>query len=472
MQPELTKLRRWLILLNVSISVFMATLDGSIVNIALPVISKALSVNISSIQWVVTAYLLTISVLLLIWGKISDLYGKKKIFAFGFIIFTIGSGLCGLSHNLTMLVLSRVIQAIGASSFMALSQGIITSVFPLNERGKALGINGTTVAIGSLVGPSLGGVLVHTIGWQSIFFINIPIGILGAALTFILIPQLHEPPEYMEFDYKGSAMFSASLLLMFLGLLFLQEGSLSVNLFTFMFTASIILMFFFIRFEKKTNHPLIEMKLFKNRIFSFGLTSAFLSFISLNATILFIPFYLQLVLNLNTLTAGLLMSAYPATSAILSPISGSLSDRFSYRPLTVFGLLLNTVTLLKISTFNLHTSHLEIIIFMSLMGMSISFFQSPNTSSIMNSVPRNQLGIAGGINALFRNLGFVSGATLSVLIFSFTAKMNINNLSGSPSFNTELFLKGYKIVILFAALSCFMGAMINVTRVVTSNQKK
>lgn len=456
-----------------SISIFMATLDGSIVNIALPVMSEELSVSIGSIQWVVTSYLLSISVLLLIWGKISDLYGKKMIFASGFIIFTIGSALCGISSSLGMLVFSRVIQAVGASSMMALSQGIITSTFPPNERGKALGLTGATVAIGSLVGPSLGGILVDAAGWKSIFLINIPIGIVGTILTFIIIPSIYEAPASTRFDFKGSVMFIAFLLLLFLGLLFLQEGGISVGIFTLMFFMSVVILFFFIKYERTTENPLINLKLFKTRVFSLGLGSAFLSFIGLSSTTLFIPFYLQLFLKHDPLTAGLLISAYPLTTAILSPITGFISDKISYRPLTVTGLAINTVVLFRLSTIGSSTSSLEFIILMVFLGAGVAIFQSPNNSSVMGSVPKEHLGIAGGINALFRNLGLVSGTTLSVLIFSYSTKININSLSDKAgAFNPGSFLTGFRIVLVFAALSCLLATIISLSRTIGAYKEK
>ena len=466
MDKQLTKLQMWLILFNVSVSIFMATLDGSIVNIALPIISKELRVTISSIQWVVTSYLLTISVLLLIWGKLSDLYGKKKIFTFGFIIFTIGSALCGISKNLELLVFSRIFQAVGASATMALGMGIITRVFPPGERGKALGIAGTTVAVGSLVGPSLGGILVHAYGWQSIFFINVPIGILGTILTLAIIPEIHDASGVRVFDLKGSVLFSASILLLFVGLLFVQEGKLPPMLFVLMFLSAVTAFFIFIRLEQRADNPLINLSLFKIPEFSLGLSSAFLSFVAIFASLLFMPFYLQYALRLNTLSAGLIISFYPMTAAIVAPISGWLSDKITYRPLTVAGLGISTLVLLKLAVLNTSSSHAEIALLMALLGAGISIFQSPNNSSIMGSVPKEQLGVAGGINALFRNLGMVSGATLSVLIFSFTTKLNINSLTGGVSTDAVLFLKGYRVVLVFAALSCLVAVVISLTRAI------
>lgn len=472
MNIQLTQLQKWLILINVSISVFMATLDGSIVNIALPVISKELSVNISSVQWVVTSYLLAISVLLLILGKISDIYGKKKIFAFGFFIFTFGSLLCGLSTSLKVLVFSRVLQAIGASAMMALSQGIVTETFLPRERGKALGIIGTTVAIGSLVGPSLGGILIHYFNWKSIFLINVPIGLIGAILTFVIIPNVHIAPESKKFDFKGSIMFVASILLLFISLLFLQEGSLPLKIFVPILLLSFIIMVLFVHFEKNIKFPLIDLNLFKSKVFSFGVSSAFLSFIAISSTILFIPFYLQYALGFTTLKAGLLLSFYPATSAIIAPISGWLSDKLTYRPLTLIGLSLNTSVLFILTTLNANTSFLEIAILMALLGAGGAIFQSPNNSSVMGAVPREQLGIAGGINALFRNLGMVSGTTLSVLLFTFTTKMNMNKIPGKNSSIAIIhFLSGFRVVMVFAGLSCLLALLISVTRHVNNPSK-
>ncbi|RCX14806.1 EmrB/QacA subfamily drug resistance transporter [Anaerobacterium chartisolvens] len=465
MNRELTSFHKWLILLNVSVSIFMATLDGSIVNVALPVVSRELAADIGSVQWVVTSYLLTISVLLLVWGKISDIYGRKKIFAFGFIIFTAGSLMCGLSADLKMLVLSRVVQAIGASAMMALSQGIVAEVFPANERGKALGITGATVAIGSLVGPSLGGVLTHAFNWQSIFLINIPIGILGAVLTFTTIPEMHRTAETKKFDFKGSVMLVTAILLLFISLLFLQERILPLKIFIPLLLLGVALLFIFISYEKNLENPLIRLELFKIKVFSLGLSSAFLSFVAMSASLIFIPFYLQYVLGVDTRAAGLLISFYPAASAIVAPISGRLSDKYSYRPLTVLGLSINTAVLFAVAALNESSSFLRIAVLMALLGAGGAIFQSPNNSSVMGAVPREQLGIAGGINALFRNLGMVSGTALSVLIFTFTSNMDINNFSGqNGAFDAVRFLNGFRVVIIFAAVMCMLGALISLTR--------
>jgi len=441
----------------------MATVDGSIVNITLPVISSYFSVNINQVQWIVTSYLLAISAMLLIWGRISDLYGRKYLYAAGMAIFTLGSLSCGLSTTFNTLVASRVLQALGASIMMALAQGIVTSIFPANERGKAMGFIGMVVAIGSLVGPSLGGILVHSFGWQSIFFVNIPFGIIGLALTFSIMPNNQVLPDIKIFDFKGTLIFVVSILLLFISLLAMQQGSISVVTMFTMLVAVVILITIFIKYERNLQFPLVNMSLFKNRIFSIGLLSAYLSFCSMFSYVFFMPFYLQYALGIEIIHAGLLMSLYPITMALVAPLSGWLSDKITYKPLTILGLTINTVTMTLMSNLGAHSSKLYIGILIVFLGMGSSIFQSPNNSSVMGAVPREELGTAGSLNAFFRNFGMVSGTTISVIIFTMVTKLGINSIS-SNALQVEVFLRGFKVVFLSAALFCLIAVFISLKR--------
>lgn len=466
MSNEIAKGKRNLILFTACISTFMATLDGSIVNITLPVISEYFSVSINSVQWIVSAYLLAISSILLIWGKISDIYGKKYLFAAGLAVFTLGSVLCGVSNSLSMLIFSRVLQAIGASITMALVQGIVTSIFPPTERGKALGFIGTVVAIGSLVGPGLGGILVHLAGWRSIFFINIPFGIAGVILALVLMPNAEIKAENKSFDIKGSVIFAFSISLLFIGLLSQQDGLVSKNVMLLMLAVAFILFVVFILFERKQPNPLLDIKIFKNIKFSISLTTAYISYLSMFSYILFMPFYLQYVLKFDILTAGFIMSVYPLTTGIVSPLSGWLSDKKSTLPLTLIGLSINTSAFILLSVLSSSTTKTQIILLTMLLGLGSAVFQSPNTSNIMGSVSRDKLGVAGSINAFFRNFGMVSGTTLAVMLFMYVTKMEISNISGN-AYNTVVFLLGFRAVMLTAAavslfavvLSAFRGKM-------------
>jgi MFS family permease len=320
------------------------------------------------------------------------------------------------------------------------------------------------VALGSLVGPSLGGILVHAFGWPSIFLINIPIGVLGFICAIVLIPEIFEKQVKKTFDVRGTALFVSSMLILFLGLLFVQEGRIPIVWLAPIVLVALTILWLFIRTERRMENPLLSVGLFRTHEFSTGLAAAYLTFIGMNATTLFIPFYLQNLLKFDAMKAGLVMSAYPIAMAVFSPLSGWLSDRISYRPLTVAGMTIATTGFILLATINETTSIPKLIILMGLLGAGAAIFMSPNTSSVMGSVPRAQLGIAGGANALFRNLGMVSGTTFSVLIFSLVSKININELGSG--FNAQAFLRGLSMIFVFSAVCTFGSLVISFTRAV------
>ena len=461
--PEISKARRTIILINACTLTFMATLDGSIVNIALPQISKALNVGIESVQWVVSAYLITISATLLIWGRLADLRGRKRFFAAGLAIFTIGSFLSGISGNLTFLVLSRVLQALGASMAMALVQGIVTSIYPPNERGKALGFIGAVVSIGSLLGPSLGGFLVHFAGWPSIFFVNVPIGILGVILTFSVMPESKK--QEGDFDWPGAGVFASLIVVFFVWLLAWQEGTATpLAMFGGLPLAAALLVIFLL-IERTKKHPLLDGTLFNSSVFTLGIIAAWFSYVAMFSYILFMPFYLQGVRGMTSLSAGLFMSIYPIVTAVLAPVFGSLSDRRGFLPFTVGGLALSAIGLALLASFGAATPLLLVGAVIALLGLGGAAFQSPNNSSIMGSVPRERLGVAGSVNSLFRNLGMVSGTTFAVAIFSFTTRANMNDLAAS--FDPAVFMRGFRFVALAASISALAGSLVNLVRVGT-----
>ena len=442
----------------------MATLDGSIVNIALPDISAQMHISISAVQWVSTAYLLAISLLLLLWGKLADLYGKKKIVITGFLLFSLGSALCAFSGSLGVLVFARVVQAVGAGAMMSLSQGIVTSTFAPGERGAALGQVGMLVALGSLAGPSLGGVLVRAFGWPSIFVINIPIAVGAAVLAFCVMPPEQPAGRTAPFDKAGTGLFSAFLLVFFLALLLAQQGSIPVWTLLPAVLVSAAALAGFLRAERKAADPLIHLELFHNPVFSIGLAQGFLIFIALSATLMFVPFYLQDYLHYNALHAGLAISVYPLVMAVVSPLSGRLADRYSTRPLTVAGTALSSLGLVLLVFVGAGSPLWQTLLALGILGVGNGMFQSPNNTDIFGVVPPRQLGIAGGINALFRNVGFVSGTAFSVLIFSFTARMDVNALTSGM--DGAAFLRGYRAVFLFCAVCALASLALCFTRVI------
>jgi EmrB/QacA subfamily drug resistance transporter len=457
----MTSRRRAIILVNACIMTFMGTLDGSIVNIALPEIVGSLHVGIESVQWVVSSYLIAISATLLIWGRLADLHGRKRFFAAGLAIFTLGSLLCGLSGDLTFLVLSRVLQALGASMAMALVQGIVTAIYPPAERGKALGFIGAVVSIGSLLGPSIGGVLVHFVGWRSIFFVNVPVGLIGVALTFAVMPESKK--QEGDFDYPGAAIFGTMIVLFFVWPLALQEGRVppAVSVAAPLAIAALALGFYLV--ERKRLHPLIDRSLFASPVFTLGIIAAWFSYVAMFAYIFFMPFYLLGVRGLSALEAGLMLSIYPVTTAILAPLSGALSDRVGYKPLTVSGLGITALGLALISTLRPDSPLVLIGVLIALLGVGGAVFQSPNNSSIMGAVPRDRLGVAGSLNSFFRNVGMVSGTTLAVALFSLSTRTNIESYAPG-GMDKALFMRGFAFVSLFAAFTALAGSLVNLLR--------
>ena len=450
---------RWYVLATVAIGTFMSTLDGSIVNVALPTISNQLNSNLSTLQWVVTAYLLTITSLLPVFGRLADLVGRKKVFGLGFLVFIFGSALCGLAQNIWFLVGARVIQAVGAAMLMSNSAAIITSIFPPKERGKALGLTGTVVALGSLTGPALGGILIDFASWRSIFYINVPIGLIGFAAVLLILPNDVPSKEKESFDFLGASTFTVGMLLVLLGITNGEDwgwSSFPVLLSLVLGMSSLLL---FVLTERKVKHPIIHLSLFRNRPFLIGNLSGGLSFVAMFANNMILPFYLQGILNYRPAQVGLLLMVFPIVMAIVAPISGHASDKFGPIVLTTSGLVITGLGLFYFSTLSATTSFSYILPGPMLMGLGAGMFQSPNNSSVMSSVPPQKLGIAGGINSLVRNLGMVIGIAWSVSLFE-----ALGGVSMPKPSQINAFLSAYQSVMLVAAVIAFIAAVISLNR--------
>ncbi|NNM55008.1 MAG: MFS transporter [Spirochaetales bacterium] len=460
MNTTLTATKRTLILLNTLILTLMANIDASIVNIALPNISKSFHVGINDVQWVVSSYLIAISAVILVWGRLADLHGRKRFFAAGLGIFTLGSLMCGLADNLPFLVAARVVQAVGASMGMALVQAIVTSIYPPEERGKALGYIGSTVAIGSLLGPGLGGLLVHFFAWPAIFFINVPIGIAGVILTLAVMPE--SPKQSGDFDWPGSLLFIGLVVLFFSWLLLWQEGLAPLWLMVAGPLLSVAALAVFLVIERKRKHPLIDETLFASKAFSLGVAASWFSYVAMFGYVLFMPFYLQNVLGLSAWQAGLLLSVYPLVLAVVAPLSGRYSDRVGVQLFTVGGLAATAVGLGLVATLGPTSPLIEVGLLIGLLGLGTALFQSPNNSSVMGAAPRHRLGIAGSVNSFFRNLGMVSGAAFAVAIFSVTTNTGTSGVAGIT--DKGLFMSGFRVVILAMGGAALGGALVSLVR--------
>lgn len=402
---------KWIVLLSVGTGVFLATIDGSIVNVALPILVKALNTDFSIIQWVVLAYLLTVTTLMLSIGRLGDMVGKKPLYMAGQVIFTIGSIFCGLASNVFLLIICRVFQAIGASMIMALSSAIVTEAFPPDERGKALGVHGTMVSIGIIAGPTIGGLILQALSWHWIFFVNIPVGILGIWMVQKFVPD-KKPAGGQKFDYWGAATLFVSLLSLLFGLTMEQRLAFTDLRVLGLFGCGILFMAVFIGIETRVDQPMIDLKLFNNPLFSINLITGFLAFVASAGTIFLMPFYLQNVLGYDPSRTGLLMASVPFIIGIVAPLAGGLSDRYGTRLLAVIGLMILIFGYLAVSTLGISTSAFGYVLRFILIGIGVGIFQSPNNSAIMGAVPHSRLGVASGLLSITRTMGQTTGIAL------------------------------------------------------------
>jgi len=409
MQNKTSKFqRKWLILASVAMGIFLSTIDGSIVNIALPSLVADLKTDFATVQWVVLAYLLINVTLMLGVGRLADMIGKKYLYSIGFVVFTIGSVLCGLSSTIFMLITCRVFQAFGAVLMAALGTAIVTEAFPPEERGKALGINGLMVSLGIISGPTFGGLILGALSWHWIFFVNLPIGIIGIFMVTRFVPN-SRPPGGQRFDFLGAATLFIGLLLLLVGLTIGQNSSFADLSVLGLFAGSLVFLAGFVLIELRIEQPMIDLRLFQNALFSVNLVTGFLTFVAGSGSALLMPFFLEGVLGYDPVKTGLTLAVIPLATGIVAPLAGSLSDRFGSRPLTVVGLAILFSGYIAVSTLDQTVTQLGYILRFLPVGIGIGFFQSPNNSAIMGAAPRARLGVASGLLAITRTLGQTTG---------------------------------------------------------------
>jgi len=453
--------RRWIILVILNLFTFMSTLDGSIVNIALPTISHEMELPLAQSEWIVISYLITICTVILFFGRLGDMIGKIKIFKLGSFIFIIGSFLCGFSHSLSFLVFARIVQAIGAAMTMATSQGIVTEIFPQKERGKALGLIGTFVSLGSITGPSLGGIIISSLGWEYIFWLNIPIGMIAISLAWKLLPK-DVTFTKTKLDISGSLLFSVSILLLFAGLLLgQQKGYTNFPILSSIIVGSIFFIVFLL-LEKRTKSPMLQLSIFTNPLFSIGIFCGFIVFVANFCFNILSPFYTQSILGLSALHSGYILMLFPITMAVVAPISGALSDKIGGQVITFAGLLVMIIAQVGLTFLHEGSSLITLSLWIILLGASSGLFQSPNNSIIMSTVEKKQLGIAGSINSLVRNLGMVVGISLATsILFSVMSTRAGYRVTALIPDRPDIFLQGMHAVFLVSSSLCFIGALLS-----------
>jgi EmrB/QacA subfamily drug resistance transporter len=407
---------KWWTLAVVGSGTFMAALDGSVVNVALPVIRQTTLTSISTVEWVILAYYIVISSSLLVFGRLSDLYGKRFIYMAGQLVFVLGSLGCGLAGRIEGLIVARAIQAVGAAMMIALSPSILISAFPGSERGRALGLQATVTYLGLSIGPALGGFLTQHFGWPSIFYVNIPVGLCALAVAHKVLRSAR-PAAEQPFDPAGASTMAVGLA----ALLFVLSKGGDLGWSHPLIAGSAVLaagvLAAFVAIERRSAHPALDFGLFSNRTFSASVLAAYLCYVSTAAVGFLMPFYFLSAAGYTASQAGLLLMAVPLAMLAVTGPSGVLSDKVGARLPATLGMVLMAIGIARLGLLRPEHTAGHVVVGLALAGIGAGLFTSPNNSAIMGSVPQNRQGVAGAILGTARTIGFASGVAVAGLIF-------------------------------------------------------
>jgi len=404
-------------------AIFMAVLDGNVVNIALPTLTTYFGVDVTYSQWVVTAYLVTLTSLLLIFGRVSEYVGRGRMFILGFVVFTLGSLACGLSPGLPVLILFRVVQATGAAMLFSISSAIIYQMYPRGEQGKSMGYVGATVAIGSIAGPVLGGFLVDTLGWQYIFLINVPIGAVLIPLAIKYLGSGGPVRKEIRMDWTGAVTMVVFMVFLMLALSSLATDlaiTVSLVVYTSIFLASLAI---FLLTERRVPNPLLDLSIFRVPAFALPVLATALYFIALFMVNILGPFYFEGVLYLPPSQVGLVFLIIPVIMVVGSPVAGWLYDNHYSPYYAAVGMAVTTGSLILLAILSTRMELLLIVIAFIPMTIGMVLFQSPNNTEIMSSLPAEKIGIASSVSATVRNLGMALGVSVASILLSISTSL-------------------------------------------------
>ncbi len=428
---------------------------GAAVNIALPQIGHEFSLNAISLSWVAMSFLLSSAVFLVPFGKIADMTGRKRIFLYGNIIITVSALLCVLSVSGSMLIAFRALQGVGSAMTFGTGVAIITSAFPVNERGKAIGISVTSVYLGLSVAPFLGGLLTQEFGWRSLFIVTIPAGLLVVLLTWLAIKQEWAEAGNERFDYRGALVYMLSMSVLMYGF-----SKLPDRLAVVLTSAGLLGILFFIWLELRTTWPVLNIQLFKsNRIFAFSNLAALINYAATFAITFLLSLYLQYIKGLSPRDAGLVLVTQPLLMTVFAMLSGHLSDRYEPRILSSLGMSIIVVGLVLLAFLNQDTSFPFIIVSLAILGTGFGLFSSPNTTAVMSSVEKRYLGIASATVGTMRLTGqMMSMGIATLIIHVFIGKDAIH-----PG-NHHLFMSGVSVTFILFSILCLLGVFASLAR--------
>lgn len=408
---------KWLALSCTTLGALLSVLNSSTITVALPVISRDLQSSLETIMWTMMIYMLVITVLVPSIGRFADIVGRKKLYVAGFALFTCSSLLCGLVMSGGQLVAARFIQAVGGSLMLATSTAIVADAFPTSQLGTALGINVMAISAGAVIGPILGGILTSW-NWRWVFLFNIPLGLVGTWWAWAQLRETVKLPEGQHFDWQGTILFTASLSLILMALTFGDMVGWLSPLIISGLIAGILIMIAFVYVEKRSDQPMLDLSLFKQRQLSIAYLSNFLNGIARGSVMILMIFFFQIIWGKSPLEAGIMLTPFALAMMVSAPISGRLSDIYGARGLSSLGLGVSSLGLLGLTQLQYNTPGGVIILWMSLMGLGSGFFFSPNTNAIMGAVPPERRGIAAGTRTMMNNAGMLLSMAIGLALIS------------------------------------------------------
>ncbi len=455
MNREDESLKKYALITSILAS-FLTPFMGSAVNLAVPSIGRSLNGSAVMLSWVVSSFLLATAALLLPIGRLSDIYGRKKLFVLGIFIFSLFSTLCGFAWSLVSLIAFRILQALGGALIFGTSIAILTSVFQPQERGKVLGVNVAAVYIGLSLGPVLGGVLNHQFGWQSIFYFSALLGLVTFVFAVLKLKGEWADARGEYFDLPGAAIYMAGIAATIFGFSSFSAYSYA----KYVFVAGLVLLAAFVRREAKIQQPLMDVRIFsRNAAFAFSNLAALINYSATFALGFLLSIYLQIIRGFDSQAAGLILLSQPVLMAALSPLAGKLSDRVEPRIVASWGMGLTTLGLLAFAFIGQAMPVWEIVLVLILIGVGFALFSSPNTNAIMGSVEKKFYGVASSTLATMRLLGqAISMAVATLLIHLYLGNVKLSLASHQALENS--------ISTSFAvfAATCFLGIFASLAR--------
>ena len=450
-----TETEKRIVLLIAILAGFLTPFDGSAVNIALPTIGSQFHMDAIALTWVATAYLLASAVFLVPFGKLADIYGRKKIFLYGLAVFGAASFMMTLVTSEQQMIAVRVIQGLGSAMIFGTAIAILSAVYPPGERGKALGIYITSVYLGLTVGPFVGGTLTDYFGWQAIFYINIPIAIAAIILVLSRLKGEWAECNGERFDLTGSVIYSLGLVMLMYGFSVLPEviGEALI-------VAGVALLVLFVWFEQRQDCPVLNMQLFfKSRIFAFSSLAALINYAATFAVAFLLSLDLQYTKGFSAEYAGLIIIAAPVVQTIVSPFAGRLSDRYDSQVISSVGMGFTALGLFLFIFLTENTPLWYIIMVLAILGLGFGLFSSPNTNAIMSAVEKRYYGVASGINGTVRLLGQMLSMGIAMMIFAIV----IGNVEITPAYYPQFTESLHWAFILFTVM-CVFGIFASLAR--------